>query len=127
MTVRTARPSVVLSIVAHLPDGHPERNVVEPKDLLLLEKSYLKDWVRGPGDPSAALGMTVRSARPSLVLSIIAHLPEGHPERNVVEPKDLLLLEKSYLKDWVRGPGDPSAAVGMTLRGERRQTCCGQW
>ncbi|WP_345029937.1 hypothetical protein [Ravibacter arvi] len=25
------------------PDGHPERNAVEPKDLLLLEKSYLKD------------------------------------------------------------------------------------
>ncbi|WP_345029733.1 hypothetical protein [Ravibacter arvi] len=45
MTVRLVHPSVVLSIVAHLPEGHPERNAVEPKDLLLLEKSYLKDWV----------------------------------------------------------------------------------
>ncbi|WP_345027582.1 hypothetical protein [Ravibacter arvi] len=30
-------------------------------------------------------------------------------------------------RDWVRGPGDPSAAVGMTLRSERLQTCCCQW
>ncbi|WP_345028970.1 hypothetical protein [Ravibacter arvi] len=29
-------------MVAHLPDGHPERNAVEPKDLLLQEKSPLK-------------------------------------------------------------------------------------
>ncbi|WP_345026111.1 hypothetical protein [Ravibacter arvi] len=72
---------------------------MESKDLLLLEKSYLKDWVRGPGDSSAPLGMTVRTARPSVVLSIIARLPEGHPERNVVESKDLLLLEKPHLKD----------------------------
>ncbi|WP_345028036.1 hypothetical protein [Ravibacter arvi] len=75
------------------PDGHPERNAVESKDLLLLEKSYLKDWVWGAGDSSAPLGMTVRTARPSVVLSIVAHLPEGHPERNAVESKDLLLLE----------------------------------
>ncbi|WP_345029940.1 hypothetical protein [Ravibacter arvi] len=28
--------SIVLSMVAHLPDGHPEWNAVELKDLLLL-------------------------------------------------------------------------------------------
>ncbi|WP_345031314.1 hypothetical protein [Ravibacter arvi] len=29
-------------MVAHLPDGHPEWNEVELKDLLLVEKSLLK-------------------------------------------------------------------------------------
>ncbi|WP_345031480.1 hypothetical protein [Ravibacter arvi] len=81
------------------PEGHPERNAVEPKDLLLLEKFYLTAWVRGAGDSSAALGMTVRTARRSVVSPMVAHPPDGHPERNAVEPKDLLLLEKSYLKD----------------------------
>ncbi|WP_345030558.1 hypothetical protein [Ravibacter arvi] len=47
-------------MVAHLPDGHPERNAVKRKGFLLLEKSYLKDWVPGAGDSSAALGMTAR-------------------------------------------------------------------
>ncbi|WP_345032606.1 hypothetical protein [Ravibacter arvi] len=27
-------------------------------------------------------------------------------------------------RDWVQGPGDPSAAVGMTRRLEWLQTCC---
>ncbi|WP_345029864.1 hypothetical protein [Ravibacter arvi] len=50
---------------------------------------------------------------------MVAHLPDGHPERNAVESKDLLLLEEFYLKDWVPGAGDPSTAVGMTVRWER--------
>ncbi|WP_345026924.1 hypothetical protein [Ravibacter arvi] len=29
---------------------------------------------------------------------MVAHLPEGHPERSAAESKDLLLLEKSPLK-----------------------------
>ncbi|WP_345027936.1 hypothetical protein [Ravibacter arvi] len=36
-------------------------------------------------------------------------------------------IKKSFERDWVRGPGDPSAAVGMTRGLERRQTCCCQW
>ncbi|WP_345032466.1 hypothetical protein [Ravibacter arvi] len=58
---------------------------------------------------------------------MVAHLPEGHPERNVVEPKDLLLLEKSYSKERVRRAGDSSAPLEMTLRLERSQTCYCQW
>ncbi|WP_345032468.1 MCP four helix bundle domain-containing protein [Ravibacter arvi] len=45
---------------------------------------------------------------------MVAHLPDGHPERSAAESKDLLLLGKFYLKDLVQGPGDPSTAVGMT-------------
>ncbi|WP_345028038.1 hypothetical protein [Ravibacter arvi] len=86
-------------MAAHLPEGHPERNAVKPKDLLLLEKSYLKGLGTGAGDSSTALGMTVRTARPSIVLLMAAHLPQGHPGRNAVELKGVLLLEKSYLKD----------------------------
>ncbi|WP_345032605.1 hypothetical protein [Ravibacter arvi] len=49
-------------------------------------------------------------------------------KRSAAESKDLLLQEKkSSKRDWVRGAGDPSAAVGMTVRLERRQTCCCQW
>ncbi|WP_345032607.1 hypothetical protein [Ravibacter arvi] len=36
-------------------------------------------------------------------------------------------IKKSSERDWVQGPGDPSAAVGMTLRLEGRQTFCCQW
>ncbi|WP_345028728.1 hypothetical protein [Ravibacter arvi] len=36
-------------------------------------------------------------------------------------------IKKSSKRDLVQGPGDPSAAVGMTLRVERLQTCCCQW
>ncbi|WP_345028192.1 hypothetical protein [Ravibacter arvi] len=35
--------------------------------------------------------------------------------------------KKPSERDWVQGKGDPSAAVGMTLRLERHQTCCCQW
>ncbi|WP_345028724.1 hypothetical protein [Ravibacter arvi] len=35
-------------------------------------------------------------------------------------------IKKSSERDLVQGPGDPSAAVGMTLRLVRRQTCCCQ-
>ncbi|WP_345027151.1 hypothetical protein [Ravibacter arvi] len=35
--------------------------------------------------------------------------------------------KKSSERDWVQGPGDPSAAVGMTVRLERRHTSCCQW
>ncbi|WP_345026923.1 hypothetical protein [Ravibacter arvi] len=86
-------------MVVHLPEGHPERSAAKSKDLLLLEKFYLEDWVLGAGDSSAPLGMTVRRARPSIVSSMVAHLPDGHPERSAAESKDLLLLEKFYLKD----------------------------
>ncbi|WP_345026984.1 hypothetical protein [Ravibacter arvi] len=58
---------------------------------------------------------------------MVAHLPEGHPERNAVKSKDLLLLEKSHLKGWVQGAGDSSAPLGMTLRLERRHPSCCQW
>ncbi|WP_345027938.1 hypothetical protein [Ravibacter arvi] len=118
-------------MVAHLPDGHPEWNAVELKDLLVLKKkSSERDWVRGKGDPSAAVGMTLRlvGAASNLLLSMVAHLPDGHPEWNTVELKDLLVLKKkSSERDWVRGKGDPSAAVGMTRGLERRQTCGCQW
>ncbi|WP_345033114.1 hypothetical protein [Ravibacter arvi] len=30
-------------------------------------------------------------------------------------------------RDWIRGGGDPSAAVGMTLRLERSHPSCCQW
>ncbi|WP_345026470.1 hypothetical protein [Ravibacter arvi] len=36
-------------------------------------------------------------------------------------------IKKSSKRDWVQGPGDPSAAVGMTLRLERRHPSCCQW
>ncbi|WP_345027559.1 hypothetical protein [Ravibacter arvi] len=54
--------------------------------------------------------------------------PDGHPEaeRSGVEGSPVA-RKKSSKRDWVRGPGDPSAAVGMTLRLVRRQTCCRQW
>ncbi|WP_345033111.1 hypothetical protein [Ravibacter arvi] len=35
--------------------------------------------------------------------------------------------KKPVEMDLVQGAGDPSTAVGMTLRSERRQTCCCQW
>ncbi|WP_345030449.1 hypothetical protein [Ravibacter arvi] len=36
-------------------------------------------------------------------------------------------IKKSSERDLVQGAGDPSATVGMTIRLERRQTCCCQW
>ncbi|WP_345027425.1 hypothetical protein [Ravibacter arvi] len=36
-------------------------------------------------------------------------------------------IKKPSERDWVRGAGDPSAAVGMTLRLERRHPSCCQW
>ncbi|WP_345029049.1 hypothetical protein [Ravibacter arvi] len=35
--------------------------------------------------------------------------------------------KKPSERDWVLGAGDPSTAVGMTLRLVRRQTSCCQW
>ncbi|WP_345032604.1 hypothetical protein [Ravibacter arvi] len=54
--------------------------------------------------------------------------PDGHPEaeRSGVEGSPVARKEPSE-RDWVLGAGDPSTAVGMTLRLERRQTCCCQW
>ncbi|WP_345028499.1 hypothetical protein [Ravibacter arvi] len=54
--------------------------------------------------------------------------PDGHPEaeRSGVEGSPVGIKKPSE-RDWVQGPGDPSAAVGMTLRLERRQTYCCQW
>ncbi|WP_345030765.1 hypothetical protein [Ravibacter arvi] len=59
---------------------------------------------------------------------MVAHLPDGHPEaeRSGVEGSPVG-IKKSSERDWVRGPGDPSTAVGMTGRWERLQTCCCQW
>ncbi|WP_345031116.1 hypothetical protein [Ravibacter arvi] len=54
--------------------------------------------------------------------------PDGHPvaERSGVEGSPVV-RKKSSKRDWVRGAGDPSAAVGMTGRLEWLQTCCCQW
>ncbi|WP_345026773.1 hypothetical protein [Ravibacter arvi] len=38
-----------------------------------------------------------------------------------------VVMKKPLERDCVQGAGDPSAAVGMTRRLERRQTCCCQW
>ncbi|WP_345026576.1 hypothetical protein [Ravibacter arvi] len=52
---------------------------------------------------------------------MVAHLPDGHPEaeRSGVEGSPVAIKKPSE-RDWVLGAGDPSAAVGMTLRLERR-------
>ncbi|WP_345027089.1 hypothetical protein [Ravibacter arvi] len=59
---------------------------------------------------------------------MVAHLPDGHPEaeRSGVEGSPVA-RKKSSERDWVREVGDPSTAVGMTLRLVRLQTCCCQW
>ncbi|WP_345027934.1 hypothetical protein [Ravibacter arvi] len=50
---------------------------------------------------------------------MVAHLPDGHPEWNAGGTKGSpVAIKKSFERDWVRGPGDPSATVGMTRRGE---------
>ncbi|WP_345031566.1 hypothetical protein [Ravibacter arvi] len=58
-------------------------------------------------------------AAPSIVLSKVAHLPDGHPEaeRSGVEGSPVA-IKKSSERDWVLGAGDPSTAVGMTCRFE---------
>ncbi|WP_345033113.1 hypothetical protein [Ravibacter arvi] len=58
---------------------------------------------------------------------MVAHLPDGHPEaeRSGVEGSPVA-RKKPVEMDLVRGPGDPSAALGMTLRVVRLQTCCCQ-
>ncbi|WP_345029866.1 hypothetical protein [Ravibacter arvi] len=50
---------------------------------------------------------------------MVAHLPEGHPERNAVESKDLPVVRRILFKGLGAGGEDPSTAVGMTLRSER--------
>ncbi|WP_345027088.1 hypothetical protein [Ravibacter arvi] len=54
--------------------------------------------------------------------------PDGHPaaERSGVEGSPVG-TKRPVEMDLVQGAGDPSAAVGMTHRVERRQTCCCQW
>ncbi|WP_345026575.1 hypothetical protein [Ravibacter arvi] len=47
-------------------------------------------------------------------------------ERSGTEGSPVAII-KSSERDWVLGAGDPSAAVGMTLRLVRLQTCCCQW
>ncbi|WP_345026248.1 hypothetical protein [Ravibacter arvi] len=47
-------------------------------------------------------------------------------ERRGVEGSPIA-SKKAYQTDWVLGPGDPSAAVGMTVRLERRHPSCCQW
>ncbi|WP_345029865.1 hypothetical protein [Ravibacter arvi] len=85
-------------MVAHLPDGHPERNAVESKDLPVVRKILFKGLGTGSGR-SLHCGRDDRpvGATSSVVLSMVAHLPDGHPERNAVESKDLPLLEEFYL------------------------------
>ncbi|WP_345029656.1 hypothetical protein [Ravibacter arvi] len=59
---------------------------------------------------------------------MVAHLPDGHPEaeRSGVEGSPVA-RKKPSKRDWVLGPGDPSAAVGMTRRLERLHPSCCQW
>ncbi|WP_345029687.1 hypothetical protein [Ravibacter arvi] len=52
--------------------------------------------------------------------------PDGHPEAQRSR-RISCCYKKSSKRDWILGAGDPSTAVGMTLRLVRRQTCCCQW
>ncbi|WP_345030763.1 hypothetical protein [Ravibacter arvi] len=54
--------------------------------------------------------------------------PDGHPEaeRSGVEGSPVG-TKKPVERDLVQGGGDSSAALGMTVRSERLQTCCCQW
>ncbi|WP_345028425.1 hypothetical protein [Ravibacter arvi] len=58
----------------------------------VIKKPSERDWVLGPGDPSTGRDDPPVGAAPSIVLSMVAPLPDGHPEWNAVESKDLLLL-----------------------------------